>query len=416
VQTQSTTGNIPFLLDADILETDSFGGGTFTVLDGAQDDFFFNPSGVSAEGSVLLTGARGGVGYIGRMDFPGAAPVPIIIISSPDAQFVRPRWNASRTSFTYSIGNQVFVAPPFGGVATPVTAGRDPDWLPSDKLLFENGGRLLFSSASGGDGSLLVDYMSNVSPSPVAGSEPSLSADGCNLAYVEGGSIAYARLRPPLEYRIPFVGRFDISVGPNCEGHTGWDAEAIDYVIGSSVPVRATDDGIVIASEDELQPTNATTLVRVQPQAGHVSTFRGIFLPVVAPGQSVIRDQLLGWKRRETSSRFDAVLSDVDGLVTEVTERTNTMKNLGQYIQLRHADGSISTYAHLSQRSVAVGDRVKKGQEIGRPGATGNARGIHLHFQINDKHGNALSIAGLPTTVIAPCGNGRGSADGPPVP
>ena len=39
-----------------------------------------------------------------------------------------------------------------------------------------------------------------------------------------------------------------------------------------------------------------------------------------------------------------------------------------------------SLYGHLSSIGVRVGDKVDKGQEIGRSGQTGLAGGDHLHF------------------------------------
>ncbi|WNI14572.1 transglycosylase family protein [Actinacidiphila sp. ITFR-21] len=54
----------------------------------------------------------------------------------------------------------------------------------------------------------------------------------------------------------------------------------------------------------------------------------------------------------------------------------------GYQIVIRHADGDYSQYGHLSQISVKAGQRVTEGQRIGRSGATGNATGPHLHFEI----------------------------------
>lgn len=54
----------------------------------------------------------------------------------------------------------------------------------------------------------------------------------------------------------------------------------------------------------------------------------------------------------------------------------------GYQVVIRHADGHYSQYGHLSQISVKAGQRVNEGQRIGRSGATGNATGPHLHFEI----------------------------------
>ena len=54
----------------------------------------------------------------------------------------------------------------------------------------------------------------------------------------------------------------------------------------------------------------------------------------------------------------------------------------GQCVIVDHGLGVHSLYAHLSNMSVAEGDTVAKGQELGRSGATGLAGGDHLHFAI----------------------------------
>ena len=48
-----------------------------------------------------------------------------------------------------------------------------------------------------------------------------------------------------------------------------------------------------------------------------------------------------------------------------------------------HGQGVSTAYLHQSQRLVAAGDRVKRGQRIGLIGATGRATGPHLHWAMN---------------------------------
>lgn len=58
----------------------------------------------------------------------------------------------------------------------------------------------------------------------------------------------------------------------------------------------------------------------------------------------------------------------------------DTLGIYGNCIVVDHGYGVQSIYGHLSQFGVKVGDAVKKGQEIGKSGATGLALGDHLHF------------------------------------
>jgi murein DD-endopeptidase MepM/ murein hydrolase activator NlpD len=52
----------------------------------------------------------------------------------------------------------------------------------------------------------------------------------------------------------------------------------------------------------------------------------------------------------------------------------------GNRIEIRHADGSVTSYSHLSSIKAKSGS-VAAGQPIGTVGQTGNAFGPHLHFE-----------------------------------
>ncbi len=54
----------------------------------------------------------------------------------------------------------------------------------------------------------------------------------------------------------------------------------------------------------------------------------------------------------------------------------------GQYIVVRHPNGSQTLYAHLSANNVGVGAYVEAGQVIGAMGNTGKSTGPHLHFEV----------------------------------
>lgn len=54
----------------------------------------------------------------------------------------------------------------------------------------------------------------------------------------------------------------------------------------------------------------------------------------------------------------------------------------GQTVIVDHGQGLASSYSHLSNISVAVGDTVQKGDTLGQTGQTGLAGGDHLHFGV----------------------------------
>ena len=54
----------------------------------------------------------------------------------------------------------------------------------------------------------------------------------------------------------------------------------------------------------------------------------------------------------------------------------------GQYIVVRHNNGSQTLYAHLSQNYVGVGAYVAQGEAVGAMGNTGRSTGTHLHFEV----------------------------------
>src|SRR5665648_563551 len=54
----------------------------------------------------------------------------------------------------------------------------------------------------------------------------------------------------------------------------------------------------------------------------------------------------------------------------------------GNIIIINHGNGIQTYYSHCASMSVSVGSQVTKGQVIGTVGATGNATGNHLHFEV----------------------------------
>lgn len=87
----------------------------------------------------------------------------------------------------------------------------------------------------------------------------------------------------------------------------------------------------------------------------------------------------------------DEVRAGMNGIVIERVDAYNsnwintgtlTTKDYGNYIKIRHDDGSYELHAHLRQgSSFNTGTRVTAGQVVARIGNTGNSTGPHLHSE-----------------------------------
>ena len=54
----------------------------------------------------------------------------------------------------------------------------------------------------------------------------------------------------------------------------------------------------------------------------------------------------------------------------------------GRQVKVRHADGTVTSYSHMSEFDVSVGDSVEAGTQVGAIGMTGNTTGPHVHFEV----------------------------------
>ena len=60
----------------------------------------------------------------------------------------------------------------------------------------------------------------------------------------------------------------------------------------------------------------------------------------------------------------------------------NELRGFGNLLLLRHEGGMVTAYAHADELLVQRGETVRRGQTIGRVGATGNVNTPQLHFEV----------------------------------
>ncbi|MEU5961892.1 M23 family metallopeptidase [Micromonospora parva] len=76
-----------------------------------------------------------------------------------------------------------------------------------------------------------------------------------------------------------------------------------------------------------------------------------------------------------------------------VTQAGDASDGYGNSVFVDHGNGYLTHYAHQSRIAVTVGQKVKAGQVIGYEGATGDATGPHLHFEVHQGMWNQIDPA-----------------------
>jgi murein DD-endopeptidase MepM/ murein hydrolase activator NlpD len=138
--------------------------------------------------------------------------------------------------------------------------------------------------------------------------------------------------------------------------------------------------------------------------------------PLARPSEGMITSPF-GWRThpifgtREFHTGLDIanragtpVRAAEDGIVRFV----GWMGGYGRLIIVTHANGLETSYSHLSAMLVSLGQRVGRGQVLGRMGSTGWSTGPHLFFEVR-RNGVAVD----PTPFLQGM---RGAAPAPPVP
>lgn len=74
------------------------------------------------------------------------------------------------------------------------------------------------------------------------------------------------------------------------------------------------------------------------------------------------------------------IFAPADGVIQEARYHRG---GFGKYIKINHGDGYTTIFAHLSKIEVKKGQRVKRGDLIGRSGNTGRSTAPHLHYEVH---------------------------------
>jgi len=102
-------------------------------------------------------------------------------------------------------------------------------------------------------------------------------------------------------------------------------------------------------------------------------------------------DPITGRKSRHRGVDYSArkgtpAMATADGVVTFSGRWTK----YGEVVEISHGHGFVTRYAHLDKRLVKKGQKVRRGDVIGRVGSTGKSTFSHLHYEV-EKDGDRVN-------------------------
>lgn len=139
----------------------------------------------------------------------------------------------------------------------------------------------------------------------------------------------------------------------------------------------------------KLRPMNTEQILKPVSQTENKMMWEGTFLrlPGAAPRAQFADHRTYKYGGKQIDQQFHMGVdlasishSDVPAANAGRVIGVDNIGIFGKCVLIDHGFGLCSSYAHLSNISVKVGDIVKKGDSIGQTGSTGLAVGDHLHF------------------------------------
>ncbi len=160
----------------------------------------------------------------------------------------------------------------------------------------------------------------------------------------------------------------------------GGDVDEIVQYNNLTKGAKLTVGDVVVVPDGEIVTKTPTRPGKVSPA---YPVYEGYYMRPIIGG---IKTQgIHGHNAVDLASAYGAnILASADGEVI-ISRDSGWNGGYGEYIVIKHGNGTQTLYGHLSGTAVNVGDNVKQGQVVGFMGHSGKVHGrtgTHLHFEI----------------------------------
>ncbi|MEQ1944203.1 M23 family metallopeptidase [Mesorhizobium sp. VNQ89] len=169
-----------------------------------------------------------------------------------------------------------------------------------------------------------------------------------------------------------------LEVDVNAEAGIGGPLVAVDTPALFDTKVKELDEALDMLDR---MKTEVRGLPIANPSPGHLvsSTF------------GVRRDPLLGTPAMHSGMDFRAPTgSDIHVTAAGTVVSAGWNGGYGRMVEVRHAGGFTTRYAHMSKILVREGQELAPGDIVGKVGSSGRSTGPHLHYEIH-RDGKAVN-------------------------
>jgi hypothetical protein len=195
---------------------------------------------------------------------------------------------------------------------------------------------------------------------------------------------------------------------PLTRGAAGWDVAALQFLLAwHGFPSATFDGGLGVRTEKALKGFQRWAGLPADGVAGETTIAALRRAPATCPIPLVWPLQALapiGDPYGPRGNRFHAGIDLIAPRGTpvqaaapgRVTFAGFAAGGWGKLVVVMHSDGVRTFYAHLSAIGVRRGQPVNTGQRLGLVGATGDATGPHLHFEVRVRNAAVDPAPALP--------------------
>lgn len=155
----------------------------------------------------------------------------------------------------------------------------------------------------------------------------------------------------------------------------GGDAEEIAGFNGVEVSSGLTVGETIIVPDGEV----TTVVSKPKPGSGGTTVASGYYLRPVNGRRS---QGLHGHNGIDIAAPVGTPIYAAASGVVIISKQGGWNGGYGNYVVIRHNNGTQTLYAHNDSNAVTMGEQVTKGDVIGTVGLSGKVTGAHVHFEV----------------------------------